>query len=211
MTQKTKRNWISNLFPPEHDFFAMLRGQSKITRDGVELFAVWLERGEDHLAVQVLDKCQEADASRHSLQAILVASFSTPIDRGDLYELSRQMDQVLDYARDTVRETAAMEVLPPQPHYGGFGIHLVRAMNAFHEAVEVLGRDPADGERTIPEIRQACQDVRETYFECLHEVALEPDVNLALRLREIYHHLKDAGVEIDRTTDLLHRVMVKLI
>lgn len=211
MSGKPKKNWVSNLFPAEHDFFGMLSEQAKLTREGVDLFALWLERGEDRLAIQVLDKCQAADDARHKLEEILVDSFSTPIDRGDLYEVSRQMDQVLDYARDTVREAAALEVLPPQPHYADFGKHLLRAMSAVNDGVESLGRDAAASEKQVPEIRRACQDVKETYFECLHEVALESDVNLALRRREIYHHLKDAAVMLDRTTDILHRIIVKLV
>lgn len=211
MVEKTKKNWISNLFPAEHDFFGMLNHQSKITREGIDLFALWLDRGEDRLAVQVLDKCHEADTSRHEFETTLVASFSTPIDRGDLYEVSRVLDLVLDYARDSVREAAALEVLPPQPHYREFGAHLLRGVNALDDAIETLGADPSKSEGHIPVVRQACQDVRETYFECLHEVAQEMDVNLALRRRELYHHLKDAGVMMDRVTDVLHRIIVKLI
>jgi len=211
VAEHSKKNWITNLFPAEHDFFEMLNQQSKITREGIDLFAMWLERGEDRLAVQVLDQCQDADTSRHTLEATLVASFSTPIDRGDLYAISRELDLVLDYARDSVREAAALEVLPPQPHYREFGTHLLRGVNALDDAIETIGANPSKSEGHIPVVRQACQDIRETYFECLHEVAQETDVNLALRRREIYHHLKDAGVMMDRATDVLHRIIVKLI
>lgn len=211
MSDKTKRGWIANLFPVEHDFFAMLDRQGQITREGISVFADWLDRGEDRLALTVLEKGKDADTARLEMEAILVASFSTPIDRGDLYEISKQLDIVLDYARDSVREAAALEVLPPQPFYPQFGEKLREGMNALSDALAKLGSQPVASEAAVRNIRKAAEDCREIYFETLSEVSHETDVNLALRRREIYHHLRDAGVMMDRTTDVLHRIIVKLL
>jgi hypothetical protein len=211
MAEKTKRKWIANLFPVEHDFFAMLGRQADLTRQGVDLFAQWLERGEDRLALNLLEREKEADEERLKMENILVDSFSTPIDRGDLYEFSRRLDGVLDYAKDTVREASALEVLPPQPNYTRFGAQLSVGMGALAEAIAHLRDDPKKSEEHVPEIRMAVDEVRETYFDSLNEVALETNVNVALRRREIYHHLKDAGVQIDHTTDILHRIIVRVL
>ncbi len=211
MPEKTKRRWIANIFPVEHDFLAMLTLQAEITREGVASFAEWLERGEDRLALAVLERAKEADAARMKMEAILVEAFSTPIDRGDLYEVSRQLDLVFDYARDTVREASALGVLPPQPFYARFGEHLSAGTASVAAAVAHLADDAAKSEMEIPAIRGSVENVRETYFDTLGEIALESNVNVALRRREIYHHLKDAGVMLDRTTDILHRIIVRVL
>jgi len=211
MTQKTNTKWISRIFPIEHDFFGMLDEQAKITLRGVEDFAQWLDRGEDRLALGVLERQREADEARFTMEEVLVDSFSTPIDRGDLYEVSRQMDAVLDYVGDAVQEASALEILPPQPFYAKFGVSLAEGMRSLAAAVHHLGADPATSEREVKTIRKAVAKVREVYFDSLTEVAHEPNVNVALRRREIYHHLKDAGVMLDRTTDILHRIIVKAL
>ena len=211
MAEKTRKKWMANLFPVEHDFFAMLDEQARITREGVETFADWLERNEDRLGLMVLEKEREADAARWKMEAVLVDSFSTPIDRGDLYEVSRQLDQVLDYARATIHEASALEVMPPQPHYDRFAAALREGVQAIALAIHDLGEDPADAEKQVSAVRSATKKMRETYYDCLADVAKERDVNLALRRREVYHHLKDAGVMMDRTTDVLHRIIVRVL
>jgi len=135
MTQKTNTKWISRIFPIEHDFFGMLDKQAKITLRGVEDFAQWLDRGEDRLALGVLERQREADEARFTMEEVLVDSFSTPIDRGDLYEVSRQMDAVLDYVGDAVQEASALEILPPQPFYAKFGVSLAEGMRSLAAAV----------------------------------------------------------------------------
>jgi uncharacterized protein Yka (UPF0111/DUF47 family) len=202
---------MANLFPVEHDFYAMLDRQAELTRVGVVSFTQWLERNEDRLGLTVLEKEHEADDARHQMEDILVESFSTPFDRGDIYEVSHQMDQILTYAKSTLREAAALDVMPPQPHYEEFAEALRAGVTAIAEAVHLLGSDPGKSEERIRDVRAASRRIRETYYECLSDVAKETDVNLALRRREIYHHLKDAGVMMDRTTDILHRIIVRVL
>ena len=212
MAEKTaKRNWVANLFPVERDFFGMLDKQATLTLEGMGAFADWLERNEDRLGLVVLDKEHEADDARRAMEAQLVDAFSTPIDRGDIYDISRQLDQVLDYARATLHEAAALEVLPPQPHYGRFAESLREGMQALATGIHHLGTDPALSESQYPRLRDATKKIRETYYDCLHDVAHETNVNLALRRREVYHHLKDAGVMMDRTADILHRIIVRVL
>jgi uncharacterized protein len=211
MAEKKPRKWMANLFPVEHDLFAMLDEQAKLTLVGVESFAQWLERNEDRMGLAVLEKETEADLARHKMEDVLVASFSTPIDRGDLYELSHEMDQILSYAKSTLREAAALDVMPPQPHYEAFAASLRAGVGAIAEAVHWLGGEPSKSQEQVRVVRAASKRMRETYFDCLADIAHERDVNLALRRREVYHHLKDAGVMMDRTTDVLHRIIVRVL
>jgi uncharacterized protein Yka (UPF0111/DUF47 family) len=207
----TRRNWAAGLFPVEHDFFKMLEEQSGTTREGVEAFCNWLERSEDAQGLEVLTKEREADSEHRHLESVLVKAFSTPIDRGDLYDISRQLDHMLDHVRDTIHEASALGVLPPQPNYARFAAPLRAAVRAVAACVSKFGDDPRSAEALIPEIREGTKRVRAIYYDCLHEIAHETDVNLALRRREVYHHLKDAGVMLDRTADVLHRIIVRIL
>jgi len=211
VADKKPRKWMANLFPVEHDFFAMLDEQARLTKEGVDAFAGWLVEGEDRLGLAVVDKEREVDMARLKMEKILVESFSTPIDRGDLYEVSRQMDQILNYGKSTLREAAALEVMPPQPQFERFGQAMKGGMGSIAAAVHLLGTDPAAAEGEITPVRKATKEIRETYYDCLSDIAKEHDMSLALRRREVYHHLKDAGVMMDLTTDLIHRIIVRLL
>jgi uncharacterized protein Yka (UPF0111/DUF47 family) len=211
MADKKPRKWMANLFPVEHDFFGMLDEQAKLTKEGVDAFAGWLSNGEDRLGLTVVEKEREVDTARLKMEKVLVESFSTPIDRGDLYEVSRQMDQILNYGKSTLREAAALEVLPPQPQFERFGEAMKEGMTAIATAVHLLGSDPAAAEDEIKPVRKATKHIREAYYDCLSDIAKEHDISLALRRREVYHHLKDTGVMMDLTTDLIHRIIVRLL
>jgi uncharacterized protein Yka (UPF0111/DUF47 family) len=199
------------LFPAQVDFFQMLARQAAVTSQGVESFCLWLEKSADADGIDVLHKEREADAEHRQLEAALVQAFSTPIERGDLYDISRQLDQMLDHVRDTLHEAAALDVLPPQPHYARFSPPLRDAMRAFAAAVDLMSTNPAAAEAQIPVMREATKRVRQAYWDCLHSVAHETDVNLALRQREVYHHLRDVGLLFDRMADVLHRVIVRVL
>ncbi|MEV4758456.1 DUF47 family protein [Micromonospora sp. NPDC049559] len=83
----------------------------------------------------------EGDALRARLVAALRRSVSSPIDREDLFRLSRSVDDVLDALRDFVRETDLFAV-PPQPVCGPVLEALAAGLDHLAEAVRLLPARP---------------------------------------------------------------------
>ncbi len=105
-----KKNLFSEFFPREYDFEAMLAHQSGMTVAGVQAFVAWLEthpHSDPHELVRIES---EVDVMRHELEDKLIQSFSTPFDRQDIYSISRQMDYILNFSKETAKEMNAFGV-----------------------------------------------------------------------------------------------------
>ncbi|HEX5594476.1 MAG TPA: DUF47 family protein [Micromonosporaceae bacterium] len=145
------------------------------------------------------------DAHRARLVPELSAALTTPIDREDLFRLSRSIDDVLDHLRDYVRETdlygvrlnASAVVLLEQVDLG---------LRDLRRAVDQLLRQPEEVPATALAAHKQAGQVRHLYSIDLarlldgkidgallkrRELLRRLDV-LALRLAECAHILADA-------------------
>ena len=81
-----------------------------MTVAGVQAFVAWLETrplSDPHELVRIEN---EVDVMRHELEDKLIRSFSTPFDRQDIYSISRQMDYILNFSKETAKEMNAFGV-----------------------------------------------------------------------------------------------------
>ena len=102
------RNWF---LPKSVDVLAMLRAQMSITVDGMDALLAWA--GGDGAAERRLrDYEHAADDAKRALRVALTEALTTPLDAEDLFELSRGLDDVLNSAKDTVREADLMGARP---------------------------------------------------------------------------------------------------
>jgi uncharacterized protein Yka (UPF0111/DUF47 family) len=207
--EKPKRKLLLSIFPQEYDFEGMLADQSEGTAKGVRMLLEWL-RAESMTDPTQLDVYEaHIDSMRHSIEDKLGEAFSTPFDRHDIYNLSRQTGYVLNYSVVTAREMHAFGVTADQPILQmteallSGTVTLSRAMRNLHTD----GRQMHD---IIHEVREAIRSIEHTYIAGMAEQFRSQDVMEALRRREIYHHLRDAGRSLSITADILHSVTVGL-
>ena len=92
----------------EVDFFDVLLAQAEKTLSGCQSLLRFLEEDADPEELDRLEK--EADDIRRILIDELNQTFITPIDREDIFDLSRAIDDVIDHARNTVKEMEIFEV-----------------------------------------------------------------------------------------------------
>ena len=71
-----------------------------------------------------------------------------------------------------------------------------------------MATDPATAINMIQEMRQAEHDIEIAYVASLAMLFSTADPIDAMKKREVYHHLKDAGRALSITIDILHRVIV---
>jgi len=76
--------------------------------------------------------------------------------------------------------------------------------------VEVMEHDKEAAERHIPRGRDSEHAIEDAYIERMTEILSSSDTSKAMKEREIYHHLKDAGRNLSITLDILHRIIVGL-
>ncbi|HWK18193.1 MAG TPA: DUF47 family protein [Solirubrobacteraceae bacterium] len=104
----SSRRWF---LPETPDVLGMLRAQSAITVEGIEALVAWAG-GEEAAADRVRQCEHRADRAKRELATALSTAFTTPLEPEDLFELSRRLDEVLNSAKNTVREAEVMGIAP---------------------------------------------------------------------------------------------------
>ena len=97
--------------PETPDVLAMLCAQADLTVQGMDALKAWAN-GDPAAADQVRRLEREADDRKRELRAALTVAFTTPLDPEDIFELSRGLDEVLDSAKNAVREAEVMRAAP---------------------------------------------------------------------------------------------------
>ncbi len=122
---------LREFFKPRKDVFVqLLIEQAEITLKGMDALESYMKKRSDKHAVTVRQAEKDADEIRRILIDELNRTFVTPIDREDLFALSRAIDDVMDYAYTTVEE---MEVLDVEPND-----YLRRLVSLLQDAVEEI-------------------------------------------------------------------------
>jgi hypothetical protein len=204
-----KKSLFSEFFPREYDFEAMLAHQSGMTVAGVQAFVAWLETrplSDPHELVRIES---EVDVLRHELEDKLIRSFSTPFDRQDIYSISRQMDYILNFSKETAKEMNAFGVQADTTILA-MARSLLRGTECISRGITNLNSDKDAVEEEIRHARDAYHVMEELYISGMTELLRTNDAMNALRTREIYHHLRDAGRAMRDTLDILHNAVIDL-
>jgi hypothetical protein len=203
------RGIFSSLFPREYDFHAMLEAQADRTVAGVRSFANWLATSPPGNPVQLEEIENEVDRMRHAMEEKLIGSFSTPFDRQDIYSISRQMDYILNFSKETAKEMHAFGVLP-DPHIRAMAGYLLSGTECIARGVHALDEDKTRVEEEIRHARDVYNALEDQYIRGMAELLKTNNAMQAIRTREIYHHLRDAGRAMRDTLDILHNAVIDL-
>jgi hypothetical protein len=205
--RKKRRGLFDVIFPREYDFEGMLAHQAERTLAGVRIFAAWLDKTPLIEPVILGQVETEVDELRYHLEEKLLEAFSTPFDRQDIYSLSRQMDYILNFSRETATEMYAFGV-EPDDHIREMVRGLLYGTEQVSAAVRVMSNDQKQVEQAIREARKAMRAIEADYIAGMQDLFSTRDPMTALRKREIYHHLRDAGRALRATVDILHKAVV---
>jgi hypothetical protein len=198
---------------PDH-FLKLLGEQADYTLRGLEALLVYLKEPTEEGAARVRAIEKDADEVRRILIDDLNHTFATPLDREDLYALSRAIDDVIDYADTTVDEMAMLGVEP--------NVYLGRMVSLLRDAAEEISRGVqqlTDRPRIAGDhaVRAKALEnrVEAVYREAIASLFSGPrDVDHVmdmLKLREIYRHLSNAADRGDEAANIISNIVVKQI
>lgn len=148
------------------------------------------------------------DERRVALVTELSAALTTPIDREDLYRLSRSIDDVLDNLRDLVRETDLYGAEPVREDLATLravteGLELLRA------AVGHVTGAPADVVTATLAARKRAGQVRRLY-QCAVADLFHDELSIdMLKRRELLRRLDVVGLRLGECADALTDAMQK--
>lgn len=142
------------------------------------------------------------DSQRADLVVTLSDSLTTPIDREDLFRMSRFVDDVLDELRDFVRESD-LYALPDQSTIAPVLDVLIEGLAALHEALLQTVDRKTDAGMTTLAAKKSGGRVRQLYQLELAELFRGPlDVELMKR-RELLRRIDVVGIRLGEAADAL--------
>jgi uncharacterized protein Yka (UPF0111/DUF47 family) len=181
-----------------------LLGQLEATKEGAWL-AMAMIGGEvgrtgAHEEMRAIEHL--GDEERARLVDELTDALVTPIDREDLFRLSRSIDDVLDSLRDFVRESHLYRV-PDQIRFTPLLDQVIVGIDALENAVRDLASRPSVVARDALEAKKAGGAIRRMYQYEISRIfsgELTPD---AMKQRELVRRLEIVGVAIGEAADAI--------
>jgi predicted phosphate transport protein (TIGR00153 family) len=207
-------SWVGNFFKPRQDnFVRLLIEQSEWTVQGLEALLTYM-RDADEASANTVRKCEkEADEVRRILVDELNRTFVTPMDREDIFALSRAIDDILDYAYSTLDEMTVLHVTP-NTYLQRMASLLRDAANEVHLAMLRLKDHPGvavDHAQRAKALENRVESVYREAIAALFEGPADPEhIVEMLKLREIYRHLSNAADRGDEAANIISNVVVKM-
>jgi predicted phosphate transport protein (TIGR00153 family) len=196
------------IFPKEGNFYKMLSDQVSKTLEGIEALGKFVRNQSLESGNRVKEIEREADELRRILVEELHQTFVTPMDREDIYALSRAIDDIMDYANSTVDEMKIYEV-SPEEHLQEMVDILGKAAREISDAVRILETYPHIAMQHAVKAKSYENAMEKAYHTALADLFKKTDTVYMLKMREIYRHLSNAADRSDEAADIICSVVMK--
>jgi uncharacterized protein Yka (UPF0111/DUF47 family) len=219
---------VDRVFPRMPNFYGLINAQCELVCEAMNVFVTFMETGDQAAGerVRAMEK-QGDDLKTHNME-ILSRAFATPMDREDIYRAIVTIDEILNYAKTTVREVEALDIKPD-----GYMADMARLLrdgsNALREGYAKLSSNPADADTDAAAARKAERNTEKVYRAALtelfqaddHIAALSEKSNKAeaqamryvievFKRREVYRHLSNAADRMEHAGGVLHDIVVQI-
>jgi len=188
---------LRQFFKPRRErFLLLLAEQAEQALQAMDALESYMKKASDKTAARVVQIEKDADETRRILIDELNRTFVTPIDREDIFSLSRAIDDVVDYACTTVEEMRILEVEPNDDLRRMVSL-LKNAANEIHLAMLRLKENPGVATEHATRAKAQENQVERCYREAISALFSGPktvdQVMGVLKLREIYRHLSNCA------------------
>ena len=205
---------LREFFKPRKDkFLELLIRQAEITLQGMVALEQYMKKAAEKHAAAVTQAEKDADEVRRILIDHLNRTFVTPIDREDIFALSRAVDDVLDYAYSTVEEMVILGV-EPNDFLRRMVSLLHDAANEIHQAMQRLKENPGVAAEHATRAKALENRVERVYREAIADLFSGPEdihqITKMLKLREIYRHISNCADRGDEAANVIHDIVVKM-
>lgn len=162
----------------------------------------------ERIAHQAGEQEHHADAARAQLLEYLGQTFVTPFDREDINELSRAIDDIADYAENTIKEIQLYQV-EPDVFIRAMVATLHDAVQALAEAVALMSQDGQACNRAAMVAKSMENKMEGHYRKAIAHFSAETPVHYLIKMREVYRHLSNAADRVDLAANVINSIVVK--
>lgn len=166
------------------------------------------EVGHEEVARKITELEHRGDELRASLVAGLSKALVTPIDREDIYRLSRSIDDALDGSRDFVREWDVFRAQDPSALLRVLKV-LQQAIGDMEQAVQCIVDSPDASSPHVLAAQRSASRVRVVHEDEIAKL-FEGELSMrVIRQRELLHRLDAVGLHLVRAGQILADGFVK--
>lgn len=208
---------FSFLAPKEGKFYPLFKEASANLIVGAELLVEFMNEHSVEKREVLGRKIKEAelvgDQIAKNLYKALSATFITPFDREDIFELIHATDSVLDLIYGAAKETSLYKVrdIPQEFRDMADAIHRasIEVNTAFNGLRDVLNLSKyKDNCHRISEIEEHADDINHRYLAKLFEE--ETDAIELIKKKDVLAALEKAVDRCDDVADILSSVIIKI-
>ena len=193
----------------EPNFQTFLSAQLTFASSALAKLEEWCRLPSQDLVDEIFAIETAADKARLDLTKALATAFETPLDREDLDDLSRMIDDVIDQVRHVVRAGAALKITPVEP---------IREMvaNIGHGVTEVvaaltfLPRRLDDAQHHASQARRPLRLNERLYGTGVAELFEHEDVRFIFRQMEMFRSVITLSENLEDVADVLDHAINKL-
>lgn len=202
---------FSWLLPKEVHFFAYFSQHAAIvTLAAEELHATQGSARQRSVRIEQLEA--EADQIAHQCVEGLRNTFITPIDRHDIFRLITRMDDIVDMIDETARTCAIYQLGEPDREFRTLAEILVKAARSLELAVQGL-----NNLKNAAPIMAHCIAINERENEADRYLpnalqalfALEPDLRLVIKRKEIYEKVECAINRCEEVANIIEGIILE--
>lgn len=207
------KNWKNLFVPNEERFVSYLVEQAKVTSEAMGVLYQFLmqpseSNNQEELIATMSDLEKRGDALRKETIVNLLETFVTPIDREDIYALSRSIDNILDYADSTIKELVVYDVEPTAAMREMVSV-LKESVTRLAHAVESMVKDPATCVEDMVFVKRSENRIEELYRTANADLFDMTDMNFIFKVREVYRHLSNCADRMDEAADIVGNIVIK--
>ncbi|NBD95981.1 MAG: DUF47 family protein [Gammaproteobacteria bacterium] len=221
---------VDRVFPRMPDFYGLINAQCDLVCEAMEVFVRYMETGTPELGERVRAMEKEGDELKAQNMEVLSRAFATPMDREDIYRAIMTIDEILNYAKTTVREVEALSLEPDQ-YMADMARFILDGSRSLREGYAKLSSSPAGADTDAAAARKAERSTEKVYRAALTELFDADEYINALskkkkakhaeadamayviemfKRRELYRHLSNAADRLEHAGGVLHDIVVQV-
>ena len=198
-----------NLFRKPVNFYELLLTQCDCMSRGMKALYDFCKTKEDKYADLVIEIEDEGDMKRRIVIDELNNTLITPIERNDIFDLSRQIDEILDYAKTTGDEFRLFKIEPNDDICNMVSI-LLDITNHISKAIANMEKHKNIAKDEAILVKGLENKVAESCVNALANLFQKDDWREVFKYREIYRHLNTtsdiADVAMDSLLDIINNI-----
>ncbi|MBF0191026.1 MAG: DUF47 family protein [Magnetococcales bacterium] len=220
---------LNNVFPRVPDFYGMLNEQCDLCAQSMAALVDFMETNDPAKGALVRELEKKGDEVKARNMSVLNQAFATPMDREDIYRAVASIDQIMNYAKTTIRE---MEVLSLAPD--AFTLEMAKLLQegvaSLQNGFKKLSVTPALADEDAIAASKAERNTEKAYRRAISELFQadaamlkslddkEPgakskamtQVMEMFKRRELYRHLSNSADQVAKAGDVLHDIVVQI-